>query len=407
MADITVEQLAKMVGIPSKQLLLRLKDAGIEVGDTNQTITDAQRNLLLGHLKSSHVATPEAPPTTLKLKKSSAAAAPGRNVISVTVRKRRMHYDVDKELQAEAEKVRRLEEERQAREKQQAEIKNKIAADSKVSAEDKQKKATITPEVKLQEIKPKVSKESEVVARPKKRFQGDVKQAPKKIPKSIGGKNKEVEVTEAPVSEPSLVVKEVSIPETLTVAELAQKMAIKATEVIKTMMKMGAMAAINQVLDQDTAALVAEEMGFKTKLIKEDVLEDSLTLLDDDAGACEFLPRAPVVTIMGHVDHGKTSLLDYIRLTKVASREAGGITQHIGAYHVETNRGMITFLDTPGHEAFTAMRARGAKCTDIVVLVVAADDGVMPQTAEAIQHAQAAKVPLIVAINKIDKPEAN
>ncbi len=226
-------------------------------------------------------------------------------------------------------------------------------------------------------------------------------------PRRRGGRDdRDTRNTDSPASNQELRIIEVHVPETITVAELAHKMSLKANEVIKQLMKLGQMVTINQPLDQDTAMILVEELGHKAVVAALDDPE-AFTNEEQEAHNSEMITRAPVVTVMGHVDHGKTSLLDYIRRAKVAAGEAGGITQHIGAYHVETSRGMVSFLDTPGHEAFTAMRARGAKATDIVILVVSADDGVMPQTKEAIKHAKAAKVPIVVAINKIDKPDAN
>ena len=455
MADITVEQLAKAVGIPSEQLLLRLKKAGIAVTEANKTITEAEKQTLLDYLKSSHAVDAEkdkvlAPTISLRKKSSSVSESSGansRNVISVKVVKRR-NYDADHEL---AEAKRRAEEEKARKEALLLEQKRKLEEEQKRKEEELALTAPLNVETtKIEEPVPEAIAEAKEAApvvdqktiaedrsakktgryfeqeeaalsvKAKKKIHTEVRQAPKKsaiksapyVNNARGGKHQyhktnknDKVVSEATDKNIPPVVREITIPETLTVAELAQKMAIKAVEVIKAMMKMGAMATINQIIDQDTASLVAEEMGFKTKLLKESALEDSLEL--EHATTAESITRAPVVTIMGHVDHGKTSLLDYVRRTKVAAREAGGITQHIGAYHVNTPRGMITFLDTPGHAAFTAMRARGAKCTDIVIIVVAADDGVMPQTVEAIQHAQAAKVPIIVAVNKIDKPDAD
>ena len=423
MAKITIEQLAKAVGLPAKVLVARLDDAGIKVKGVNEVITDEQRQLLLDHLKSSHLST-EKPTSTLKLKKSAPASTiVQRNVINVTVLKRRAHYDVDKELAKETAKtIKPISSEEGVEKLPPAEKESSNFSEeleianidtTEVSRPEGENHLTVQDPALVagaQTIKQEVRNQ---VSRQKlKKVKPDVKVKTKKD-SEVKSKNiaevvfdNGLELPKVSEKEKNISYKEVTIPEAISVAELAHKMSIKATELIKNMMKLGAMATINQVIDQDIAALVAEELGYTVKILKESSLEDEIARLEEN-GSSELLPRPPVVTIMGHVDHGKTSLLDFIRRTKVAQREAGGITQHIGAYHVETDRGMITFLDTPGHEAFTAMRARGAKVTDIVVLIVAADDGVMPQTVEAIEHSKAAEVPLIVAINKIDKPQAD
>ncbi len=326
------------------------------------------------------------------------------------------------EAKAEAERLRKIQEQ-EARKKAeaeaalQAEEARKLAEENSArwqEEEAKRKKAeqedvhfTTSSTAQAAEDEQDVDEERRSRRKASKRRRADDERddSPRREKRRKGSKRSTLQQAFNKPASP--VEREVKLGETITVGELANRMAIKASEVIKTMMKMGEMVTINQVLDQETASLVVEELGHRVVLVSDNALEQEVLSDRDATEAGNKVPRAPVVTVMGHVDHGKTSLLDYIRKAKVASGEAGGITQHIGAYHVETDQGMITFLDTPGHAAFTQMRARGAGATDIVILVVAADDGVMPQTLEAIQHAKAAQVPIVVAINKMDKPEAD